>query len=113
ISPGSSGGPVINNNGQLIGVSVGTLEAGQNLNFAIPTKHVSKLIKLPKTQITQLDIKSATKKSSQSNLGKGIKEGIEIINVEWESFGEVNDYGNWIILGKRIKGFSIKNNLPN
>ena len=36
ISPGSSGGPVINNNGELIGVSVGTLESGQNLNFAIP-----------------------------------------------------------------------------
>lgn len=113
ISPGSSGGPVINNNGQLIGVSVGTLDAGQNLNFAIPTKYVSKLIKLPKTQIKQLDSKSATKKSNQSNLGKGIKKGIEIINVEWESFGEPNDYGNWVILGNRIKGFSIKNNLPN
>jgi S1-C subfamily serine protease len=113
ISPGSSGGPVINNNGQLIGVSVGTLDAGQNLNFAIPTKYVIKLIQQAKTQINQLNIKSIAKKNSQSNLGKGIKEGIEIINLEWESFGEHNTYGNWTILGNRIKGFSIKNNLQN
>lgn len=107
ISPGSSGGPVINNNGQLIGVSVGTLDAGQNLNFAIPTKYVSKLIQQPSTQITQLNIKSTAKKSSQNNLGKGIKEGIEIINLEWDT----NDYGMGI---KKINlgGFSIKNNLP-
>jgi len=108
ISPGSSGGPVINNNGQLIGVSVGTLEAGQNLNFAIPTKYVSKLIQLSNTQITKLNIKSVAKKSSESNLGKGIKTGIEIINLEWKT----TDYGMGI-KETNLEGFSIKNNLPN
>ncbi|QAA80343.1 serine protease [Aequorivita sp. H23M31] len=102
ISPGSSGGPVINNDGQLIGVSVGTLDSGQNLNFAIPTKYVSKLIQLPKTQITQLNIKSVGKKNNQSNSVKGIKEGIEIINIEW------SDGHN----AKMLDGFSIKNNIP-
>jgi hypothetical protein len=104
ISPGSSGGPVINNNGELIGVSVGTLDAGQNLNFAIPTKYVSKLIEQPKTQITKLDIKSVAKKSNPSNLGKGIKEGLEIINIEWNTLNRLKE--------RKLKGFSIKNNLP-
>jgi len=36
ISHGSSGGPVLNMNGEVIGVAVGTIEKGQNLNFAIP-----------------------------------------------------------------------------
>ena len=46
ISPGSSGGPVLNRNGKVIGVSVSvhsSLDA-QNLNFAIPSNYLKKLI---------------------------------------------------------------------
>ena len=44
ISPGSSGGPVLNNKGQVIGVSVATFRGGQNLNFAIPSNYLKKLM---------------------------------------------------------------------
>ena len=40
ISPGSSGGPVLNNSGKVIGISVGGMEHGQNLNFAIPVNYL-------------------------------------------------------------------------
>jgi hypothetical protein len=36
ISPGSSGGPVVNSSGQFIGIATSFLQGGQNLNFAIP-----------------------------------------------------------------------------
>jgi Flp pilus assembly protein TadD len=40
ISQGSSGSPVINMKGQVIGVATFYLKAGQNLNFAIPGRYV-------------------------------------------------------------------------
>ncbi len=46
ISPGSSGGPVLNKKGEVIGVSVAVHRAldAQNLNFAIPSKYLKKLL---------------------------------------------------------------------
>ena len=44
ISPGSSGGPVINSRGQVVGVVTGTLSQGQNLNFAVASEHIRKLV---------------------------------------------------------------------
>ena len=43
ISQGSSGGPVFNEAGEVIGVSFATLHDGQNLNFAIPVNYLKSL----------------------------------------------------------------------
>jgi S1-C subfamily serine protease len=40
ISHGSSGGPVLNSEGKVIGVAVAILEGGQNLNFAVPISYL-------------------------------------------------------------------------
>ena len=45
ISPGSSGSPVVNMKGEVIGVATFFVVAGQNLNFAIPVERISKLIR--------------------------------------------------------------------
>ena len=45
ISPGSSGGPVLNTSGELIGISVLQFTQGQNLNFAIPKSYLEKLLR--------------------------------------------------------------------
>lgn len=44
ISPGSSGGPVLNESGLVIGIAVATLTEGQNLNFAIPASDLGPLL---------------------------------------------------------------------
>lgn len=50
ISPGSSGGPVLNSKGQLIGISVMQLTEGQNLNFAIPKSYLELLMQFKKDE---------------------------------------------------------------
>jgi tetratricopeptide (TPR) repeat protein len=45
ISPGSSGSPVFNSKGEVIGVATFLIKGGQSLNFAIPVKHVANLLK--------------------------------------------------------------------
>ena len=44
ISPGSSGGPILNDRGEVIGVSVATFKGGQDLNFAIPSSYLATLL---------------------------------------------------------------------
>ena len=43
ISPGSSGSPVVNMNGEVVGVVSFFLAPGQNLNFAIPGERIARL----------------------------------------------------------------------
>ena len=47
ISSGSSGGPVINKQGEVIGVASFNIVGGQNLNFAIPGQNVKELKPYP------------------------------------------------------------------
>jgi Tfp pilus assembly protein PilF len=45
VSPGSSGGPVLNEKAEVIGVVAFTIRSGQNLNFARPIQYVFPLLK--------------------------------------------------------------------
>jgi serine protease Do len=44
ISPGSSGSPVMNLRGEVVGVAVSQMVAGQNLNFAVPVPQLRELM---------------------------------------------------------------------
>ncbi len=44
ISPGSSGSPVVNLKGEVIGIATFQLVEGQNLNFAVPSSRIKNLI---------------------------------------------------------------------
>jgi Trypsin-like peptidase domain len=106
ISPGSSGGPVINNNGQVVGVAVGTLTSGQNLNFAIPTSSLIALMDKPNKILTPLNVGKGAASPKTSTNEIDVKDGIEIRNWKYEK-GMGCDNGYTCILS-----ISIRNGLP-
>lgn len=44
ISPGNSGGPLLNSSGQVVGINTAIAQEGQNIGFAIPSNVVSQLL---------------------------------------------------------------------
>jgi serine protease Do len=47
IAPGSSGGPIFNDRGEVIGVATAVLLGGQNLNFGVPSRYLLPMIRQP------------------------------------------------------------------
>jgi uncharacterized RDD family membrane protein YckC len=47
ISPGSSGSPVFNSRGQVVGVATEQLGEGENINFAVPANKVLEIVSAP------------------------------------------------------------------
>lgn len=54
VSPGNSGGPVVDSQGKLVGVCVGQHSGGQNLNFAISKRNLQNLIQKPRGKVFDL-----------------------------------------------------------
>ena len=47
ISPGSSGSPLVSTEGQVVGMATSTFKEGQNLNLAVPSSEIIKLVNNP------------------------------------------------------------------
>jgi hypothetical protein len=66
ISPGSSGSPVFNSKGEVIGIATFLIQGGQNINFAIPIKRVVNLINKPKKQRSPVDLLRSLEKPAKA-----------------------------------------------
>lgn len=59
VSRGSSGSPVVNSRGQVIGVATSSVEAGQNINFAMPAQRIHAM---SRTDVQTLSAWNASRK---------------------------------------------------
>ena len=85
VSPGSSGGPVLNGRGKVIGVSVATFRGGQNLNFAIPSNYLTELIAQvgPAKPLSQKK-PTRSRRSILDGLGDRSAEGVTGGKMTWD-----------------------------
>ena len=74
ISPGSSGSPVVNMRGEVVGVAVGAAIEGQNLNFAIPAERVLRLDN--RSSMTFADWETAVRKQWHAEAEELFREGV-------------------------------------
>ncbi len=74
ISPGSSGSPVVNMAGQVIGVATLQAAEGQNLNFAVPAERISQL-KIADLQ-TFSSLAAETQKNKRSSAERLYSQGL-------------------------------------
>ena len=93
ISPGSSGGPVINVQGQVIGVAAATFLDGQNLNFAIPISYVTSLLQ-NRAPVKALSVKKPARGNSiLDNTGSKNLDGVIGEHFAWTyQSGAFGDY---------------------
>jgi hypothetical protein len=93
ISPGSSGGPILNERGEVIGVSVATFRSGQNLNFAIPSVYLKELLSKsgPIKPLSQANAVKAQRSILLDLGGKGT-EGVSGEKLTWDSLLQSGEY---------------------
>ncbi len=110
VNPGSSGGPLVNVNGELIGINVAFNKEAQNIGFAVPTKRVRELVNrwfAPKTikkirtdfeseeQNGVLKITSINEEHIPSNLD--IRVNDTIVSLNGERVHSLLDYNRYFL----------------
>lgn len=107
ISPGSSGGPILNSSGSVIGVATATIEDGQNLNFAVPSNYVKSLLGQTggRTKTVSFYASSKANTFSRNRRTKGAVADPD--KFEWTTIGRFTAGFSFVIENKSIE--SIEN----
>src|SRR5947209_2878573 len=84
ISPGSSGSPVVNMQGQVIGVATLQITGGQSVNFAIPSERIAQLDRSAQTQngqqISLGELVAATSRNKRAKAVEYFRDGLGFLS---------------------------------
>ena len=91
-SPGSSGGPLLNEKGHVIGVVTWNYKRGQNLNFAVASSHLLDLLRIQPATVRTATLASDSKQSqarkvviaSVKIVGRASNPGIRLTLANYE-----------------------------
>jgi tetratricopeptide (TPR) repeat protein len=84
ISPGSSGSPVVNMQGQVIGVATLQITGGQSVNFAIPSERIAQLDRTAQSetsaQMSLGDLVAATGRNKRARAVEYFRDGLTFLS---------------------------------
>jgi tetratricopeptide (TPR) repeat protein len=78
ISPGSSGSPVVNMQGQVVGVATLQITGGQSVNFAIPSERISQLQAGALVPLSELV--AATGRNKRAKAVQSFRDGLSFLS---------------------------------
>jgi Tfp pilus assembly protein PilF len=78
ISPGSSGSPVVNMHGQVIGVATLQITGGQSVNFAIPSERITRLE--TERMMTLSELVVATGRNKRAKAVQSFRDGLSFLS---------------------------------
>ncbi|HXD31667.1 MAG TPA: tetratricopeptide repeat protein [Pyrinomonadaceae bacterium] len=78
ISPGSSGSPVVNMQGQVLGVATLQITGGQSINFAIPAERISQLQTGALTSLA--DLVTAASRNKRAKAVQFFRDGLSFLS---------------------------------
>jgi len=78
ISPGSSGSPVVNMQGQVIGVATLQITGGQSVNFAIPSERISQL--QTGTLVSLADLVTVSGRNKRARAVQYFRDGLSFLS---------------------------------
>src|SRR5882762_11151751 len=78
ISPGSSGSPVVNMHGQVIGVATLQITGGQSVNFAIPSERISQL--QGGALLSLSDLVAASGRNKRAKAVQSFRDGLSFLS---------------------------------
>jgi tetratricopeptide (TPR) repeat protein len=79
ISPGSSGSPVVNMHGQVIGVATLQITGGQSINFAIPSERISQL-QSGGTLLSLSELVAASGRNKRAKAVQAFRDGLSFLS---------------------------------
>ena len=79
ISPGSSGSPVVNMHGQVIGVATLQITGGQSINFAIPSERISQL-QSGGALVSLSDLVAASGRNKRAKAVQAFRDGLSFLS---------------------------------
>jgi tetratricopeptide (TPR) repeat protein len=79
ISPGSSGSPVVNMHGQVIGVATLQITGGQSINFAIPSERISQL-QTGGALMSLSDLVATSGKNKRAKAVQAFRDGLSFLS---------------------------------